>query len=38
MGFQGEVKKVIKEKYNSLTPLEWESLAWIEVAKNKSSD
>lgn len=38
MDFQGEVKKVIKEKYNSLTPLEWESLAWIEVAKSKSSD
>lgn len=38
MEFQNEVKKVIKEKYNSLTPLEWESLAWIEVAKNKSSD
>lgn len=38
MDFQDEVKKVIKEKYNSLTPLEWESLAWIEVAKSKSSD
>lgn len=33
--FQKEVKDAIKEKY---TPLEWESLAWIEVAKSKSSD
>lgn len=38
MDFQDEVKKVIKEKYNSLTPIEWESLAWIEVARSKSSD
>lgn len=38
MDFQNEVKKVIKEKYTSLTPLEWESFAWIEVAKSKSSN
>ena len=32
--FQKQVKKAITEKY---TPLEWESLAWIEVAKNKTN-
>lgn len=38
MVFQDGVKKAIKEKYSSLTPLEWESFAWIEVAKSKSSN
>ena len=33
--FQEQVKGAIKENY---TPLEWESLAWIEVAKSKSSN
>ena len=35
--FQEQVKEAITKKPTSLTPLEWESLAWIEVAKNKTN-
>lgn len=34
---QDALKKYIKENYNNISPIEWESSAWIEIAKKRSA-